>query len=221
MATTDKLTFLDLGIQPYRQVYALQQQIWQQRLAGECADTVILVEHPAVITLGARKSENKLRVPPEELNQRGIDTVAIGRGGGVTAHNPGQLVIYPILDLKSLAIGINEYVRQLEAVGMEILLSFGVVAQRRKGFPGLWTGQQKIASVGVQVRRWVCFHGIAINLNNDLSIFDYIVPCGLEGVRMTSAAEQLGKPVDIQLAKQVAATVCRQFWHSSVESAAL
>lgn len=221
MATTDKLTFLDLGIQPYRQVYALQQQIWQQRLVGECADTVILVEHPAVITLGARKSENKLRVPPEELNQRGIDTVAIGRGGGVTAHNPGQLVIYPILDLKSLAIGINEYVRQLEAVGMEILLSFGVVAQRRKGFPGLWTGQQKIASVGVQVRRWVCFHGIAINLNNDLSIFDYIVPCGLEGVRMTSAAEQLGKPVDIQLAKQVAATVCRQFWHSSVESAAL
>lgn len=221
MATTDKLTFLDLGIQPYRQVYALQQQIWQRRLAGECADTVIFVEHPPVITLGARKSENKLRVPPEELNQRGIDTVAIGRGGGVTAHNPGQLVIYPILDLKSLAIGINEYVRQLEAVGMEILLSFGVDAQRRKGFPGLWTGQQKIASVGVQVRRWICFHGIAINLNNDLSIFDYIVPCGLEGVRMTSAAEQLGKPVDIQRAKQVAAMACQRLWHSSVESAAV
>lgn len=195
------LAVRDCGLADYREVLALQQDLQEQRRAGQIGDTVLIVEHPAIITLGARKSANRLLVGPEELARRGIDLVEIRRGGGATAHNPGQLVFYPILHLQELRLDINEYVRMLEAIGIELLAELGVESGRRKGFPGLWVGERKIASIGVRVSRFVTCHGMAINIQNDLRIFELMVPCGLDGVQMTSVQKETGQTHDPQQIK--------------------
>lgn len=201
---------LDCGLAEYRRVLELQQRLQEQRRAGAVGDTVLIVEHPAVITLGARKAFNRLLVDSGELSRRGIDVVEIRRGGGATAHNPGQLVFYPIVHLQALGLGVNEYVRTLEAIGIELLAGLGVESERRKGFPGLWVGPRKIASIGVRVSRFVTCHGMAINIQNDLSIFSFMVPCGLDGVVMTSAQKETGKTYDMgQVKEQLAALLPR------------
>jgi len=182
------LVVLDCGLMPYGEALALQLELCQRRQVDAIENTVLLVEHPAVITLGARKTENRLLTGRASLEGQGIEVVVVGRGGGTTAHNQGQIVVYPIVKLKSLGLSINEYVRQLEAVGIGLLAEYGIAAGRRKGYPGLWVGEKKIGSIGVQVKRWVTLHGMAINMCNDLGIFEHIVPCGLDGVRMTSVA---------------------------------
>lgn len=198
---TDRLTVRDCGLAPYREVLALQQQLQERRRAGAISDTVLLVEHPPVITLGARKSANKLLASPADLAQRGIDLVEIRRGGGATAHNPGQLVFYPILHLQELGLDVSTYVRTLEQIGIDLLAGLGVASERRKGLPGLWIGQRKIASIGVRVSRFVTCHGMAINIRNDLSIFGYMVPCGLDGVVMTSAERETGRNGEMEQVK--------------------
>jgi lipoate-protein ligase B len=195
------LAIRDCGLVDYREVLALQQELQEQRRAGQVADTVLIVEHPAVITLGARKSANRLLVSPEELARRGVDLVEIRRGGGATAHNPGQLVFYPILHLQELRLDVNQYVRTLEAIGIDLLAGLGVQSERRKGFPGLWVAERKIASIGVRVSRFVTCHGMAINVQNDLSIFNLMVPCGLDGVQMTSVQKETGKVHDMEQIK--------------------
>jgi len=189
----DCLRIIDCGLADYRQVLQLQHDLHEERRAGEIPDTILIVEHPSVITLGARQSANKLLANREELAKKRIDVVDIRRGGGVTAHNPGQLVFYPILHLQQLGLGVSEYIRELEAIGTELLTELGLHAQRRKGLPGLWIGTKKIASIGVRVSRFVTYHGMAINIQNDLSIFDLFVPCGLDGVEMTSVLNETGK----------------------------
>ncbi|MBP7050219.1 MAG: lipoyl(octanoyl) transferase LipB [Phycisphaerae bacterium] len=188
----------DCGLAQYREVLAMQQQLQEQRRAGAIGDMVLVVEHPPVITLGAHKSSNRLLVSDEELARRGIDCVEIRRGGGTTAHNPGQLVFYPILNLHELGLDINAYVRTLEQIGIELLAGLGVESERRKGFPGLWVGPRKIASIGVRVSRFVTCHGMAINIQNDLSIFQLMVPCGLDGVQMTSVQVETNKTHDMK-----------------------
>ena len=182
-----ELIISDLGITDYGETLDLQKQILELRIAGKTSNTVLLTEHNPVITLGARESENKLLADEEQLNRVGIAMYPVRRGGGTTAHNPGQLVVYPIIALRSLNLGINEYIRLLERSGIELLASLGIEADRRKGFPGIWTERGKIASIGVKVSRGTTYHGIAINICNDLGIFDYIVPCGLDGITMVSA----------------------------------
>ena len=201
----------DYGLAGYQQVLELQQRLQEQRRAGTIGDTVLIVEHPAVITLGARKTANKLFVDAEELARRGIDVVEIRRGGGATAHNPGQLVFYPILHLQQLRLGVTEYVRALETIGIELLAGLGVQSERRKGFPGLWVGERKIASIGVRVSRFVTCHGMAINIQNDLSIFEFMVPCGLDGVQMTSVQKEAGRTYDMAQIKEDLAAALRQY----------
>jgi lipoate-protein ligase B len=183
----------DCGLADYREVLQLQHQLREKRLKGNIPDTALIAEHPAVITLGARQSANKLRANREDLAHRHIDVVDIRRGGGTTAHNPGQLVFYPILHLQQLGLGISEYIRQLEAIGIELIQKLGVHSSRRKGFPGLWVGPRKIASIGVRVSKFITYHGMAINIQNDLSIFDFIVPCGLDDIEMTSVLKETGE----------------------------
>jgi len=187
------LEIRDCGLADYREVLHIQHRLCEKRVQDEIPNTVLIVEHPAVITFGARQSRNKLLVSRENLIQRKIDLVNIRRGGGTTAHNPGQLVFYPILSLKQLQLGISEYVRELEAVGMELLGQLDVAAARRKGLPGLWVGDRKIASIGVRISKLTSYHGMAINIQNDLAIFDLIVPCGLDNVEMTSVLKETGK----------------------------
>ncbi len=194
------LDIRDRGLADYKTVLQEQLALNADRREGRIGDTVLIVEHPPVITLGARKSANMLI--PEVLESSEVEIVEVRRGGGSTAHNPGQIVFYPILNLSRLGLGINPYVRRLEQVGIELLAGLGVQAVRHKGLPGLWVRQRKIASIGVRVSRFITYHGMAINIQNDLGIFDLIVPCGLEGVEMTSVLKETGRSFDMAEVKQ-------------------
>jgi len=202
----------DCGTGDFREVLELQHQLVEQRRKDQIGDTVLVVEHQPVITLGARQIANKLVIEREKIAERGIDVVEIRRGGGTTAHNPGQIVFYPILNLQQRRLGINEYVRTLEQIGIELLKQFGVESERRKGFPGLWVNDKKIASIGVRVSRQITHHGMAINICNDLSIFEAIVPCGLENVKMTSVLDETGKKYAMKEVKnQLSQILTRHF----------
>ena len=196
------LQICDYGLSDYRQVLRIQQELQEKRRRGEKPDTILIVEHRPVITLGARQNANKLQVGREELAKRDIDVVESRRGGGTTAHNPGQLVFYPILDLRGLGFDISGYIRELEAIGIELLAKLGVDAERRKGFPGLWVENKKIASIGVRVSKFVTYHGMAINIRNDLSIFDFIIPCGVDNVEITSVLKETGKQFEMAQLKR-------------------
>lgn len=200
----------DGGMMRYAEALALQMELCARRQGDLIANTAVILEHPAVITQGARKSENKLLAAPQWLAEKGIEVVQVGRGGGTTAHNPGQAVMYPVIKLKSLGLGVNEYVRTLEQIGIKLLDGLGVAAERKRGLPGLWVGERKIASIGVQIKKWVTFHGIAINICNDLEIFRYIVPCGLDGVEMTSALKETGQQADMAAVKNELMRLCRE-----------
>lgn len=204
------LEIQDLGLVEYGRALALQQRLCAERIEDRIGNTVLLVEHPPVITAGARRSENKLRVSEEAIRSRGIDYFQVGRGGGATAHNPGQLVIYPIIKLKSIPIRLSDFVHALEGIGVRWLAGCGIEARTRRDAPGLWVGERKIGSIGVQARKWVTMHGMAVNLFNDLSIFDLFVPCGLDGVEMTSVLKETGRRPDMEAAKAEVAHLCRE-----------
>jgi lipoate-protein ligase B len=206
------LEFRDLGVMPYSQALDLQMELCLARQNDEIDNTVLIVEHRPVITLGARKTENKLLAGEDVISNAGIELLQVGRGGGCTAHNPGQLVVYPILKLKTLKLDITNYIRSLETIGIDLLASFDVQSERRKGFPGLWIGDTKIASIGVQLKKWVTFHGMAINISNDLGIFNYFVPCGLDNVVITSAAKQTGRNIDMNQVKDRLRELCLKQW---------
>lgn len=207
-----RLEIRDCGLADYHDILRLQQQLCRDRQLGRIGNTALIVEHRAVVTMGARQSLNKLLVGRDELRKRNIDIVEIRRGGGTTAHNPGQLVCYPILDLRQMGLGISEYVRTLETIGAELLGNMGVESSRRKGAPGLWVAERKIASIGVRVSKSVTYHGMAINIRNDLSIFDLMVPCGIENIEMTSVLKETGRDVSMEMVrKDLAAILVRRF----------
>jgi lipoate-protein ligase B len=223
------LKIKDCGLADYRQILQTQQLLREKRQKNEIPNTVLIVEHPAVITLGARQSANRLLINREDLRQKNIDVVDVRRGGGTTAHNPGQLVFYPILNLQKgshfanllqngipkTGLGIDQYIRELEAIGAELLEQLEVHSTRRKGAPGLWIGERKIASIGVRVSRHITYHGMAINIQNDLSIFDFIVPCGLDNVEMTSVLKETGKRHSMNKIKQNLAGLLTKHFSSS------
>ena len=201
-AKNGDLVIIDCGVAGYDDILTQQTKLHEQRQLGETADTVLVVEHEPVITLGARQSANRLLATPDQLAQEGIHCVQIRRGGGTTAHNPGQLVFYPILDLRDRNLGVGEYIRTLEDIGIELLSQLEVGAGRKEGFPGLWVGPKKIASIGVRVSRQVTYHGMAINISNDLQIFSHFVPCGIDGVEMTSVLKETGAQHPMSEVKQ-------------------
>ena len=180
-----RLLVSQLGTLDYAAATALQEQLVERRLAGG-DDRLLLLEHPAVYTLG-RGADPRFLGPAAEGP---IPIVRTSRGGQVTYHGPGQLVGYPIVDLRAHRCDVRWYVRQLEAVLIETLAQTGIAGERREGAPGVWVGAAKIASIGVAIRRWVTWHGVALNVGADLSAFEGITPCGLDGVRMTSLARE-------------------------------
>ena len=208
------LSICDCGIAEYNRVLQLQNELKEKRRLGQIPNTVLVVEHQAVITLGARDSANKMLTSREALAEKNIDLVETRRGGGTTAHNPGQLVFYPILNLRQFDLGINEYIRLLEQIGIELLTHLSVESQRSKGFPGLWIGPRKIASIGVRVSKFITFHGMAINITNDLSIFDHFVPCGLENVQMTSVKKETANTPSMADVKKILATLLVEHFSS-------
>jgi lipoate-protein ligase B len=191
---TARLMILDLGRRDYAEVLELQRSMCRQRMSGEIdEDILILVEHEPVITLGRGTRAASLPIPPTEFQRRGIGVFEVERGGDVTYHGPGQLVGYPILDLKLHREDLHWYLRRLEAALIGALGQLGIGAEASPGLTGVWTRGRKIASIGIHVKQWVTFHGFALNVSTDLSYFDLIVPCGIRDVVMTSVATELGR----------------------------
>lgn len=177
---------------PYADAVALQEQRVAERIAGSAPDTVIFLEHPPVITLGSRGRTEYLLQSEAELNSQGIELHRASRGGDVTYHGPGQIVMYPIIKLGDREADAHGYLCNLEEIAIRTLGAFGVDAYRREGMTGAWTDAGKVTAIGVRLKRWVTFHGLSLNVDVDLSGFQAIVPCGLEGESVTSLKELLG-----------------------------
>jgi lipoyl(octanoyl) transferase len=184
-------TFWDVPL-PYAEAAALQEELVAARIAGELPDTVLFLEHPPVITLGRRGREDYLKHAAAFYEQRGVEIVRSTRGGDVTYHAPGQLVMYPILQVAELDAGSHGYLQLLEQTAVETARAFGVEAYTREGMAGAWTHQGKIAAIGFKLKRWVSYHGMSFNVDLDLAGFDTIVGCGLEGEDVTSLKALLG-----------------------------
>jgi lipoyl(octanoyl) transferase len=182
-----ELLVLNLGERSYAEVLAFQRDAAARRIAGELdQDLLILVEHPPVVTLGRKKADNKSPVSEDFLRSRGIELFAVERGGGVTFHGPGQLVGYPIFDLQRHKMDLHWYLRQVEEALIRMLATYNIPAERNAGFTGVWTCGRKIVSIGVHAKNWVTWHGFALNVTTDLSYFNIMTPCGIDGVVMTS-----------------------------------
>ena len=198
----------DLGRRPYGEVLELQRAIAAERIAGTRPDTLLLVEHDPVVTLGRSTKAGNLLANPALLAARGVELFEIERGGDVTFHGPGQLVGYPIIDLTQHRQDLHWYLRQLEQVLIDALAIFGVEGGRKEKYTGVWVGDRKIASIGVHARSWVTWHGFALNVATDLSYFDLMVPCGIQDVTMTSIVAEVGHPVAMS---EVSAAVVASF----------
>ena len=187
-----------LGLVPYADALALQKELVEERRHGRIGDVLLLVEHPHVLTLGVRGDGGRSHIlaPAETLASRGVDVHETGRGGDITYHGPGQIVGYPIIDLKPDRCDVHRYVRDLEEVLIRVVAEYGLIGEREKGLTGVWVGGEKVAAIGVRIARWVTSHGFALNVSTDLDYFKMIVPCGIGDRGVTSLAKLLGRPVD-------------------------
>lgn len=195
-----------LGLVPYSIALELQRDLARRRITGEIdEDVLLLLEHPPVVTLGRTAREAHILSSPERLRARGVEVYEVERGGDVTFHGPGQLVGYPILDLKRHRKDLHWYLRQVEETLIVALSEVGIEAERNSGYTGVWTGGRKIASIGVHARDWVTWHGFALNVTTDLSYFDLIVPCGIAQVQMTSVTRELGTDFSVNRMSDIVA----------------
>ncbi len=203
-----KAYIIDLGLVDYQKAWDLQRQLWLKRVEEELPDLLLILEHPHVMTLGRRGNLSHLLVSPDVLEAMKIPIFHTERGGEVTYHGPGQLVVYPIFHLKNYGYRLIRYVSQLEEVILFVLKDFGIEGRRDSSNRGVWVEGDKIASIGVAIKRWVSFHGLALNYATDLKYFSLIDPCGLKGMKMTSMEKILGIKV---LRDQLAERVCFHF----------
>ena len=216
---TRELWVGDLGRRRYAEVLELQRELAKERIAGTREDTLLLVEHEPVITLGRSSKAAHLLADAGLLAARGVELFEIERGGDVTFHGPGQLVGYPIIDLKRHTQDLHWYLRQLEQVLIDALATFGIAGARVEKATGVWVGPRKIASIGVHAKNWVTWHGFALNVSTDLSYFDLIVPCGIPDVEMTSISKELTRDVPMaEVHTAVIAAFARRFALDRCES---
>jgi lipoyl(octanoyl) transferase len=187
-----------LGLLAYEEALQLQRRRVAQRKASEIPDTLLLLEHPHVYTMGRNARREHLLVSPDHLAALGAQVIETDRGGDITYHGPGQLVGYPILDLARHRRDISWYMRSLEEIFISVAADFGLHAGRLAGAAGVWVGDRKLVAIGVHLSRWVTSHGFALNVNTDLKYFDWIVPCGLRDKGVTSIQELSGKSVAME-----------------------
>jgi lipoyl(octanoyl) transferase len=187
-----------LGLVPYGEALALQKQLVEERKAGAIPDQLLLLQHPPVITLGVKTRNDRSHViaTPDTLEAEGVQVFEAGRGGDVTYHGPGQLVGYPIIDLKPDRCDLHRYVRDLEEVLIRTAAGFQIASARLPGLTGTWVGDKKLAAIGVRIARWVTSHGFALNVSTNLAHFGLIVPCGLSDKGVTSIDELTGRQVE-------------------------
>jgi lipoyl(octanoyl) transferase len=188
-----------LGVVPYGDALELQKNLVELRKANEIPDQLLLLEHPPVITLGVKTRNDRTHVvaTPETLEDEGVEVFESGRGGDVTYHGPGQLVGYPIMDLRPDRCDVHRYVRDLEEMLIRVAAGFGVAADRSPGLTGVWVGNEKLAAIGVRIARWVTSHGFALNVSTNLAHFNLIVPCGITDKGVTSLERLTNRRVDM------------------------
>ena len=184
---------VDLGCRNYQESLRIQASIVEKKKQGKVPDCLLFVEYGHTITVGRSGKKNHLLASSEELEEKEIELYYTDRGGDVTYHGPGQLIAYPILDLKSLRRDINWYLRTLEACIMATLEDYGIASRTIPGATGVWVAEEKIAAIGIRMSQWVTSHGIALNINTDLNYFNAIIPCGIKGKGVTSVAKVLNK----------------------------
>lgn len=216
-----KLTIIDLGTVPYGDALDFQRAVAQARISGEVDnDVLLLVEHPPVVTLGRGTKPGHLVASEAQLRSRGVERFEVERGGDITFHGPGQLVGYPIIDLKNHRRDLHWFLRQVEESIIQAMAAVGLPCHRTPGFTGVWTRgvshgapERKLASIGVHARDWVTWHGFAVNVSTDLSFFDLIVPCGISNVTMTTVQRELADayPGNTAVSNQLVAAFARVF----------
>jgi lipoyl(octanoyl) transferase len=213
---------VNLDTVPYADALALQHRIVEARKRGALHDTLLLLEHPPVFTLGRNANDSHIIVSPDFLKQNGIDVFRVERGGDVTYHGPGQLVGYPILDLHHYRLDVGWFVRSLEEMLMRTLTDFGIAAKRIDKLAGAWidtpNGETKIAQIGARIEQWITYHGFALNVDPNLTHFEYIVPCGIADKAVTSMARVLNRSVEMhEVRKKIAARFGEAFGAEMIE----
>jgi len=197
------LKYQDIGIIDYQEAWDLQHKIFNQKIAEKIEDTLLLLEHPHTYTIGKGGSISNLVFSEEELKKRKISLYNIDRGGDITYHGPGQIVGYPIIDLKNWEQDTHKYLRTLEEVVIASLKEFGIVAHRDKEHTGVWIDDNKICAIGIKVSRWITMHGFALNVNTDMALFNGIIPCGITDKGVTSMEIELGKKIELSEMKKI------------------
>jgi lipoyl(octanoyl) transferase len=201
-----QIALTDLGRIGYEAAFELQHELVERRKRGEIPDQLLIVEHPHVITMGRNAHAENLLASPEILERAGVELHSTDRGGDVTYHGPGQIVGYPILDLREWKRDVGAYLRALEQVLIDALKDFGISAGRKRDATGAWVGDAKIAAIGVHISRWVTSHGFALNVDTDLNYFKYIIPCGL--MQPVTSMRALGSDASRQ---EVVAAIAQAF----------
>jgi lipoyl(octanoyl) transferase len=188
-----------LGLIAYAEALEIQRSLVEDRRAGRVGDLLLFVEHPHVLTLGARGDSGRSHIlaTADALAERGVAVHEAGRGGDITYHGPGQIVGYPIIDLRPDRCDVHRYVRDLEEVLIRAVAEYGVEAGRVEGLTGVWVGREKLAAIGVRISRWITSHGFALNVSTNLDYFNLIVPCGIPDRGVTSLARLLDRPVEL------------------------
>jgi lipoate-protein ligase B len=206
------LAVYQLGCVAYAWAYALQDELQEKRIRGEISDTLLLLEHPPTLTLARGDDRKYILVGEEVLKQKGVEVFATDRGGAITYHGPGQIVGYPIVDLAGREKDVHLYVRNLESAIIETLAAFSISAGRDPHHVGVWVGEEKIAAIGVKIRKWVTKHGFAVNVNSNLSHFELIHPCGITDRGVTSMKKILGRDIPMcDVNRVLAEKFCRIF----------
>ncbi|MFM8840009.1 MAG: lipoyl(octanoyl) transferase LipB [bacterium] len=198
-----KILIEDWSLIPFREAWSKQEQYVREIQQGLRPSTLILCEHPAVLTIGREGGEQNVKVDSSLLAMQGIDVIPINRGGDITAHNPGQLIGYPLFNLSEFREDLHWFLRSIEDIIMQVLAEYGIASGRVEGKTGVWIQEErKICAIGMHCSRWVTSHGFALNVNNDLSIFDMIIPCGIPDKEVTSMKSELQQTINMEDLKE-------------------
>jgi len=200
--TSKKLDYCNIGFIDYKEAWDLQHSIFQQRVENKINDLFLMLEHPNTYTLGKTAHRENLVGSDEYLAEKEISVYEIDRGGDITYHGPGQIVGYPIIDLKNWKQDTHLYLRTLEETIIEVCKDYGLDAGRKPEYTGVWIGERKICAIGIKISRWVTMHGFAFNVNTDLNLFNGIIPCGIKDKEVTSLSKELNTKIDIEVVKK-------------------
>ncbi len=194
--------WLDLGLIPYKPAFAIQEQILEARMSDRLPSTIILQENLSVFTIGRTGSRSNILASTDELERLGIEVLEVNRGGDITYHGPGQIIVSPLIYLGDIDLNANQYLHRLEDVLIDLLSTFGIQTNKKEGYPGVWWNQAKIGAVGIAVKHGYTFHGFSLNVNLDLAPFDLINPCGFSQMQVTSLHQILGRNIQMSHIKK-------------------